>query len=64
MSNKNVTQMHRAKAGEVTPEMKRIAVLEKVEPEFIRQEVALGPRDHPRQREPFKTPPGPDGHRD
>ena len=42
MSAKNVTQMHRAKAGEITPEMKIVATKEKVDAEFVRQEVARG----------------------
>ena len=42
MSVKNSSQMHRAKAGEITPEMKIVAVKEKVEAEFVRQEVARG----------------------
>lgn len=40
MSSTNVTQMHRAKAGEITPEMKIVATKEKVDAEFVRQEVA------------------------
>jgi len=42
MPQKNVTQMHRARAGEVTPEMTLVADKEKVSPEFVRQEVARG----------------------
>jgi len=38
----NVTQMHRAREGEVTPEMRRVAEREGLEPEFIRREVAEG----------------------
>ncbi len=38
----NVTQMHRAREGEVTPEMCRVAEREGLEPEFIRREVAEG----------------------
>ncbi|MBI4395857.1 MAG: phosphomethylpyrimidine synthase ThiC [Elusimicrobia bacterium] len=38
----NVTQMHRAKAGEITPEMRITAEKEKVDPEFVRSEVARG----------------------
>jgi phosphomethylpyrimidine synthase len=38
----NVTQMHRAREGEVTPEMKRVAEREGLEPDFIRREVAEG----------------------
>ena len=39
---KNVTQMHRAREGEVTPEMKRVAEREGLDPEFVRREVAEG----------------------
>lgn len=45
MSSKNsglVTQLQRARAGEITPEMKRVAEKEKVTPEFVRDEVARG----------------------
>ncbi|MBV8196836.1 MAG: phosphomethylpyrimidine synthase ThiC, partial [Candidatus Eremiobacteraeota bacterium] len=38
----NVTQMHYAKRGEVTPEMEFVALREGVEPEFVRSEVARG----------------------
>jgi phosphomethylpyrimidine synthase len=38
----NVTQMHRARQGEVTPEMKRVAEREGLDPEFVRREVAEG----------------------
>jgi len=38
----NVTQMHRAREGEVTPEMRRVAEREGLEAEFIRREVAEG----------------------
>jgi phosphomethylpyrimidine synthase len=38
----NVTQMHRARSGEITPEMRRVAQRESLEPEFIRREVAEG----------------------
>jgi phosphomethylpyrimidine synthase len=38
----NVTQMHRARAGEITPEMKFVAEREKAAPEFVRSEVARG----------------------
>lgn len=37
-----VTQMHYAKKGQITPEMDYVATLEKVEPEFIRSEIARG----------------------
>jgi phosphomethylpyrimidine synthase len=39
---KNVTQMHYAKKGIVTPEMEFIALRENVKPEFILSEVARG----------------------
>ncbi len=38
----NVTQMHRARTGEVTPEMRRVAEREGLEAEFVRREVAEG----------------------
>ena len=38
----NVTQMHYAKRGDITPEMEFIAMRESVDPEFVRSEVALG----------------------
>jgi phosphomethylpyrimidine synthase len=38
----NVTQMHYAKRGEITPEMEFVAVRENVEPEFVRSEIARG----------------------
>jgi phosphomethylpyrimidine synthase len=38
----NVTQMHRAREGETTPEMRRVAEREGLDPEFIRREVAEG----------------------
>src|SRR5207248_7006241 len=37
-----VTQLHYARRGEITPEMEFIAVREGLEPEFVREEVALG----------------------
>lgn len=39
---KNVTQMHYAKKGIITPEMEFIALRENVSPEFVRDEVAHG----------------------
>ena len=42
MSSKNVTQMHRARQGEITPEMKFVAEREKADPDFVRAEVARG----------------------
>ena len=38
----NVTQMHYARRGEITPEMEFIAIRENVDPEFVRSEVASG----------------------
>jgi phosphomethylpyrimidine synthase len=38
----NVTQMHRAREGEVTPEMKRVAEREGLDAELVRREVAEG----------------------
>jgi phosphomethylpyrimidine synthase len=38
----NVTQMHYARRGEITPEMEFVAIRENVEPEFVRSEVACG----------------------
>lgn len=39
---RNVTQMHYAKKGIITPEMEFIAIREQMDPEFVRQEVAAG----------------------
>ncbi len=38
----NVTQMHRSREGEITPEMRRVAEREGLEPDFVRREVAEG----------------------
>ncbi len=38
----NITQMHHAREGEVTPEMIRVAEKEGCEPDFVRREVAEG----------------------
>ncbi|HLY01764.1 MAG TPA: phosphomethylpyrimidine synthase ThiC [Candidatus Cybelea sp.] len=38
----NVTQMHYARRGEITPEMEFVALRESVEAEFVRDEVARG----------------------
>jgi len=38
----NVTQMHYARAGEITEEMRFVALREGVTPEFVRDEVACG----------------------
>jgi phosphomethylpyrimidine synthase len=41
-SGGNVTQMHYAARGEITPEMEFVALRESVEPEFVRGEIARG----------------------
>ncbi|NSL50980.1 phosphomethylpyrimidine synthase ThiC [Calidifontibacillus erzurumensis] len=41
-SGKNVTQLHYARKGIITPEMEFIAIRENVKPEFVRDEVARG----------------------
>ncbi len=41
-AGRNVTQMHYARRGEITPEMRFVAVREGVAPEFVRDEVARG----------------------
>jgi phosphomethylpyrimidine synthase len=38
----NVTQMHYARRGEITPEMEFVAIRESVKPEFVRDEIARG----------------------
>jgi phosphomethylpyrimidine synthase len=38
----NVTQMHYARKGAVTPEMEFVAVRENMDPEFVRSEIARG----------------------
>ncbi len=38
----NVTQMHYARRGEVTPEMEFVAIREGLAPEFVRDEIARG----------------------
>ncbi|MBF0134519.1 MAG: phosphomethylpyrimidine synthase ThiC [Magnetococcales bacterium] len=38
----NVTQMHYARQGVITPEMRHVASAERLEPEFVRAEVARG----------------------
>ncbi|GAF63313.1 thiamine biosynthesis protein ThiC [Bacillus sp. TS-2] len=40
--HRNVTQLHYARKGVITPEMEFIAIREGVEPDFVRQEVAEG----------------------
>ncbi len=39
---KNVTQLHYARQGIITPEMEYIAIRENMDPEFVRDEVARG----------------------
>ncbi len=41
-SGKNVTQMHYARKGIITPEMEFVAIRENCDPEFVRSEVARG----------------------
>ncbi|KJR69547.1 phosphomethylpyrimidine synthase ThiC [Bacillus velezensis] len=41
-AGKNVTQLHYARKGIITPEMEFIAIREHVSPEFVREEVASG----------------------
>ncbi|MGD8860855.1 MAG: phosphomethylpyrimidine synthase ThiC [Myxococcales bacterium] len=38
----NVTQLHHARAGRITEEMRFVALRENVEPEFVRSEIASG----------------------
>ncbi|HEB53383.1 MAG TPA: phosphomethylpyrimidine synthase, partial [bacterium] len=40
--DRNFSQMHYARRGEVTEEMRFVAIRENVEPEFVRQEIAAG----------------------
>ena len=37
------TQMHYARAGQITGEMKRVAEREKLDPELVRSELRAGP---------------------
>ncbi|MBI5444272.1 MAG: phosphomethylpyrimidine synthase ThiC, partial [Deltaproteobacteria bacterium] len=53
----NVTQLHYARRGIVTPEMKFIAIREGVEPEFVRAEVAAGRAIIPSNVNPPETEP-------
>jgi phosphomethylpyrimidine synthase len=41
-TGRNVTQMHYARKGIVTPEMEFVAIREGMSPEFVRQEIAAG----------------------
>ncbi len=42
LPGRNVTQMHYARKGEITPEMEFVALRENVEAEFVRKEIAEG----------------------
>ena len=39
---KNVTQLHYARKGIITPEMEFVAIRENMDPEFVRSEIAAG----------------------
>lgn len=41
-TGRNITQMHYARKGIITPEMEFVAIREQMEPEFVRSEVASG----------------------
>src|SRR4029434_8864451 len=41
-SKGNMTQMHEARKGNITPEMEFVALRENVKPEFVRDEIARG----------------------
>ncbi len=41
-NGKNITQLHYARKGQVTPEMEFVAIREGLDPEFVRKEVAEG----------------------
>ncbi|MBW2279820.1 MAG: phosphomethylpyrimidine synthase ThiC [Deltaproteobacteria bacterium] len=41
-TGRNVTQMHYARQGRITPEMEFVAIREACEPEFVRSEIASG----------------------
>ena len=43
---KNITQLHYARKGIITPEMEFIALRENMKPEFVREEVARGSSDY------------------
>ena len=45
----NFSQMHYARRGEITEEMRFVALRESVAPEFVRDELAARARHHPRQ---------------
>src|ERR1700686_2357610 len=46
----NVTQMHYARRGEITPEMEFIALREGMQAEFVRDEIARGRAGLPANR--------------
>lgn len=41
-SGENVSQMHYARKGVITPEMEYVAIRENMDPEFVRSEIAIG----------------------
>lgn len=41
-TGRNVTQLHYARRGIITPEMEFVAIREQLEPEFVRSEIAAG----------------------
>ena len=41
-AGRNVTQLHYARRGDITPEMEFVALRENVTPEFVRDEIAVG----------------------
>jgi phosphomethylpyrimidine synthase len=41
-TGRNVTQLHYARKGIITPEMEFVAIRENISPEFVRSEIALG----------------------
>src|ERR1700694_3626981 len=53
----NVSQMHYARRGEITPEMTFVALREGLEPEFVRSEVARGRAIIPANGNPPETEP-------
>jgi len=53
----NFSQMHYARRGEITPEMRFIAIRENVDPEFVRSEVARGRAVIPANRKHLELEP-------
>ena len=53
-SDGNLSQMHYARRGEITEEMRFVALRESVSPEFVRDEVGGRPRHHPGQSQPSR----------